>query len=1152
MAIRDEVRILKTNTLEEFRQKSNELSIRNVGDDKLLDARLADKEYSFTATASQRFFEISNGRFEILPEQTIDRTTGVAESFRVGAVRVTSEGTELSQGLAANNFIVSNYSLKVTLTGSPSLPSEFVENAVLTQSGGFSGTLLSADSNTLRFKSHTGVFSNSQNLGIPHTDATKRIIASNISSNVSVDAGHGIMIELITPASNGDAIKIISTSLVDAVNEIQDDIGDISLLGTTNTLDVVTAVNELETAIRGSASDLVSNVITTTANDLAAAINEHDTEIGTVANLDDAAGYAAADLSSGVVEVQGVIGNKADLTTSTTSNIVAAINEVDANADASVKLTSSSTQTINSDVTFASGKTLDMRSGSLLVGGGAGSSLGFDTAFLDLSSGSAIRGLSFERSNHGLGSDVEIRINQAQVTAGKPARLFQVKGLNDSSNSEVADLVTFYNAKELFANNTETGISVDWDSTNQNFDIVLTQDPTITLGGDLGGSLTMTNLAGGTLTATIQAGSVENSMLAGSIAASKLAGSIPNSKLSNSSITVSDGSNTSPIALGNTLTFSGTAGEVTVVENAGTVTVGLPDNVTVTGNMTINGNLDVNGTQTTINTATLEVDDTLILTGTSTTEPTTGGFGFETRSFSGVGTHANNASNVTGSHSIVYNFATDRWEADGSLILSEATLSSPTVEGVSFSPSKNLDFVGGSGISVSSAQNGNDIDITITNTLDGYSGWFLTVDGVDRGNIADDERVSFEAGTFMDVSYNATNNVVTYSHEDTGGSFTGSDNSGNTVIQDISVDSRGHINGVGTKTFSYSDFGNTDSITEGSSNLFFTNARARGAVSAGSGITYNSSTGQISTSFSQFVLPTNNVTQASVSGNTLTLSRQGASNVTFTANNYSFPYTITQNNNGNTVVLRDANGNFSAGTITATLNGNASTASTAGSITNQANSATITASTTAGAANTIVQRNSSGYIFTNYLNMTANDVTSGVTQIAVETGNDGYLRWGSAAAIRTFLNVANGATAFSGNTYSNNMNQYVRTTDNVTFSAITCASVSSSGEVTAFASDDRLKNKIGTIDNALDKVSSLTGFYYTHNEKGDELIPDYKDKKLVGLSAQDVEKVLPEVVRDAPFEGDYKTIQYEKVVPLLVEAIKELKQEIEELKGINS
>ena len=123
----------------------------------------------------------------------------------------------------------------------------------------------------------------------------------------------------------------------------------------------------------------------------------------------------------------------------------------------------------------------------------------------------------------------------------------------------------------------------------------------------------------------------------------------------------------------------GTSGEVDIVENAGTVTVGLPNNVTVGGNLTITGNLDVNGTQTTINTSTLEIDDTLVLMGASNTEPTTGGFGLETRSFSGVGTHSNNAANVTGSHSIVYNFATDRWEADGSLILSEATLGTPDV-----------------------------------------------------------------------------------------------------------------------------------------------------------------------------------------------------------------------------------------------------------------------------------------------------------------------------------------------------------------------------------------------------------------------------------------------------------------------------------------
>ena len=60
---------------------------------------------------------------------------------------------------------------------------------------------------------------------------------------------------------------------------------------------------------------------------------------------------------------------------------------------------------------------------------------------------------------------------------------------------------------------------------------------------------------------------------------------------------------------------------------------------------------------------------------------------------------------------------------------------------------------------------------------------------------------------------------------------------------------------------------------------------------------------------------------------------------------------------------------------------------------------------------TIVQRHSSGYIFANYFNTTPNDVTSGVTKVCVETGNDGYIRHGTSAAIRSFINVENGATA---------------------------------------------------------------------------------------------------------------------------------------------
>ena len=52
----------------------------------------------------------------------------------------------------------------------------------------------------------------------------------------------------------------------------------------------------------------------------------------------------------------------------------------------------------------------------------------------------------------------------------------------------------------------------------------------------------------------------------------------------------------------------------------------------------------------------------------------------------------------------------------------------------------------------------------------------------------------------------------------------------------------------------------------------------------------------------------------------------------------------------------------------------------------------------------------------------------------------------------------------------------------------------------------------------------------------------------VGLSAQQVEAVLPEVVAPAPIDNEYKTLHYERVIPLLVEAIKELKAEIELLK----
>ena len=115
------------------------------------------------------------------------------------------------------------------------------------------------------------------------------------------------------------------------------------------------------------------------------------------------------------------------------------------------------------------------------------------------------------------------------------------------------------------------------------------------------------------------------------------------------------------------------------------------------------------------------------------------------------------------------------------------------------------------------------------------------------------------------------------------------------------------------------------------------------------------------------------------------------------------------------------------------------------------------------------------------------------------------------------------------------------------------------GAITAMYSDSRLKTDIQPIQNALDKVDTLTGMTFTQNELAETF--GYKDyTRQVGVFAQDVQQVQPEAVKPAPFDIDennesksgenYLTVQYEKLVPLLIEAIKELRLEVKELKGL--
>ena len=95
------------------------------------------------------------------------------------------------------------------------------------------------------------------------------------------------------------------------------------------------------------------------------------------------------------------------------------------------------------------------------------------------------------------------------------------------------------------------------------------------------------------------------------------------------------------------------------------------------------------------------------------------------------------------------------------------------------------------------------------------------------------------------------------------------------------------------------------------------------------------------------------------------------------------------------------------------------------------------------------------------------------------------------------------------------------------------------------ASDMRLKTDIEPITDALEKINALTGYTFTY---------DYNGRKSAGLLAQEVEEVLPSAVFDKKLvfkENDnqeYKTLQYDQTIALLVQSIKELKSEIDILK----
>ena len=174
------------------------------------------------------------------------------------------------------------------------------------------------------------------------------------------------------------------------------------------------------------------------------------------------------------------------------------------------------------------------------------------------------------------------------------------------------------------------------------------------------------------------------------------------------------------------------------------------------------------------------------------------------------------------------------------------------------------------------------------------------------------------------------------------------------------------------------------------------------------------------------------------------------------------------------------------------------------------------------------------------------------------TSYDWQFYW-SAGTLYCFKNNYGGGTQAtvldsSNAVYAWDMNQYVKTSSSVRFNSLgvnvaasaTAGRIDAGNDIVAYSSsDERLKENIVPIDNALNKVKSLTGVEFDWK-------PEYKDAHGyeghdTGVIAQQVQEIMPSAVRTN--QTGFLAVRYEKLIGLLIEANKELAARVEELEA---
>ncbi len=468
-----------------------------------------------------------------------------------------------------------------------------------------------------------------------------------------------------------------ASDVTDALIELRTELGDHSALTTKTTVSAVAAINELRDSMGAEGG------LTTATKNIIGAINEHETDIGNMTLT----GLAATDLSAAARELRTELGDHSTLTTKTTVSAVAAINELRDSMGAEGGLTTTAKNlvgAINEHDAEIGSASLNTSANTLR---GAINEHEADIGNMSLNTTASNLTAAINEMHDSIG---EVAL-KTQSTTIKTA----INELNDSIgagglNTTAQTLIGAIN--EIDADTTD---AVTEGSSNLYFTNTRARDAVgVTASTGLSYTAGTGKFAGVDATTTVKgvASFNTNDFVVSSGAVSL--GALANNQLDNSSITF----NGTAVSLGGTVTVNGTANEVTVAENSGTYTIGLPDSASITselkvgggygstgttvryngdiltnGNLTVDGDLTVSGTTTTINTATLNISDNIIVLNNDVTGTPTENAGLDVE--------RGNAVNA----GFRWNEANDYWEAtDSTGTFYQLSIAGPGTGGINF------------------------------------------------------------------------------------------------------------------------------------------------------------------------------------------------------------------------------------------------------------------------------------------------------------------------------------------------------------------------------------------------------------------------------------------------------------------------------------